>query len=544
MNRKQIRKSLSTSINIISILIFFMIPFHLFGQRMDLAQQNQLKFGRLLKLIDSYYVDTTNIDKITEKAIVSMLGELDPHSAYISKEEVEKANEPLVGNFEGIGISFNIHDDTLLVSTIISGGPSERVGLLPGDRIIIVDEKQITNIKLTNEDVFKLLRGKKGTTVKLKVLRKSDNRIFDFTIIWDKIPIYSIDASFKLNESTGYIKLNRFSATTTDEFVTAINNLKKENIKSLVLDLRGNGGGYLNQAVEIADQFLKENDLIVFTSGVKEERRDYNSTSKGDFEKGNLVVLVDENSASASEIVSGAIQDWDRGVIIGRRTFGKGLVQKPFYLTDGSVVRLTTSHYYTPSGRCIQKPYSNGTDEYRQDYMERIKHGEMFNKDSMAIDKSQVYKTLLNNRKVFGGGGVIPDIFIPLDTSSHYAYLNQLQRNNIVYYSVVDYIDKNRKALLEKYPVFNNFNKNFVVPDGIIDNIVNSGIKANIPKNEVSLAFSLPNLKKQVKALIARDIYSLNDYFKIIFEDDKAIIKSLEILKNQKDYNELLVTVN
>lgn len=526
----------------ISLLTFALILLScslLNGQSIDPARMSELKFGRLIKLIDSYYVDTANVEKLTEKAIVNLLSELDPHSVYISKEEVARANEPLLANFEGIGISFNIFKDTLLVTQIISGGPSEKVGLLAGDRITEVDSKKITNIKLTNDDVFKLLRGKKGTTVKLKVLRKPQNEFLDFTIIRDKIPIYSIDATFKLNESTGYIKLNRFSAITTEEFVKAMTELQNSKIKNLVLDLRGNGGGFLNQAVDIADQFLPNDNMIVFTEGTKEERKDFKATSNGTFEKGNLVVLVDEGSASASEIVAGAIQDWDRGIIIGRRTFGKGLVQKPFFLPDGSVVRLTTSHYYTPSGRCIQRPYDNGSKEYREDTL-RYKHGELFNKDSIKVNNKLKYSTLINNRTVFGGGGIIPDIFVPMDTSRHYAYLNTLNRNNIINNFTLDYTDRNRNTLMKKYPDFEQFNKNFTVGEDIINEIVEAGKKQGIEKNEKSLEFTLPNLKRTVKALIANNLYSRNEYFKIILEDDETILKALETLKNQKTYNSYL----
>ncbi|NCB07639.1 MAG: S41 family peptidase, partial [Bacteroidia bacterium] len=308
----------------------------------DNVQKEQLKFGRLLRLIDGYYVDSAKVDELTEKAIVHVLSELDPHSVYISKEEVDKMNEPLQGNFEGIGISFNIFKDTLLVTATIPDGPSEKVGLLAGDRIVEVDGKKITGIGLKNTDVFDLLKGKKGTTVKLKVQRKQMPELLDFTIIRDKIPIYSLDASFMIDKTTGFIKLNKFSATTNDEFIAAMQDLKKQNIKNLILDLRGNGGGYLNAAVQISDHFLKNDKMVVYTSGLNDPKREYKSTSEGLFEEGKLVILVDESSASASEIVSGAIQDWDRGIIIGRRSFGKGLVQKPYFLTDGSMVRLTT----------------------------------------------------------------------------------------------------------------------------------------------------------------------------------------------------------
>jgi len=508
----------------------------------EAVQQNQLKFGRLLRLIDSYYVDTTNIDDLTEKAIVNMLSELDPHSAYISKEEVAEMNQPLEGNFEGIGISFNIFKDTLLVLTTISGGPSEKVGLYAGDRIIEVDGKNIAGTGLKNSDVFKLLKGDKGTSVALKVLRKNSKEILDFTIIRDKIPIFSLDASYMLNESTGFIKLNKFSATTTEEFVSAMKDLKKQNIKNLILDLRGNPGGYLQKAVEISEQFLKNNDLVVYTSGLNEQKKEYTASASGEFKNGNLVVLVDEMSASASEIVAGAIQDWDRGIIVGRRSYGKGLVQKPYYLTDGSMVRLTVAHYYTPSGRCIQKPYEDGVKEYRKDYQNRFVSGEMFYADSIVFADTLEYKTLLNGRIVHGGGGVLPDIFIPLDTSSHYGYINRLRRNNIVYNFALEYIDKNRNEIKSKFPDFKDFEAKYETSDAMITEIVELGVKDSIAKNEESLLFGVNDLKKEIKAIIARDIYSREDFYKIYYKDDEAIIEALKVIANQKEYIKLLVS--
>ncbi len=508
------------------------------------VQKNQLKFGRLLRLIDGYYVDTANVDKLTEDAIVHLLSELDPHSVYISKEEVEKMNEPLKGNFEGIGITFNIFRDTLLVTQTIPGGPSEKVGLQAGDRIIEVDEKNIAGTGIKNSDVFDLLRGDKGTKVEVKVLRKRTDETLDFTIVRDKIPINSLDASYMLNESTGYIKLNKFSATTTDEFVEAINQLNQNNLKNLVLDLRGNGGGYLKTAIEISDQFLKDNQLVVYTDGVNEPKREYDATAMGVFENGNLVVLVDETSASASEIVAGAVQDWDRGVIIGRRSYGKGLVQKPFFLTDGSMVRLTTAHYYTPSGRNIQKPYDEGLEDYRMDYQKRLSHGEMFTEDSIVFADSLKYKTLLNERTVFGGGGIMPDVFIPMDTSSHYEYYNKLKRNYIINDFTLNYVDNNRDKIKKQYSGFKDFRENFEVSQDMINEIVEKGEEKGIEKNEESLSFTKPTMERDIKALIARDIYSRNDFYKILFEDDEAIKEALKVIENQQEYHNLLVSTD
>jgi len=527
----------------IAISILLITPAGIYAQ--ESVQKNQLKFGRLLRLIDSYYVDSANVEKLTENAIIHLLGEMDPHSVYISEEDVKKMNEPLQGNFEGIGITFNIFKDTLLVTTTIPGGPSEKVGLRAGDRIIEVDGKNIAGTGLKNTDVMELLRGDKGTEVEITVLRRSADEPLDFKIIRDKIPIYSLDASYMLDDETGYIKLNKFSATTTDEFTDAITQLRQnKNFENLVLDLRGNGGGYLKTAIEISDQFLKDDELIVYTDGLNEPTREYEATSSGIFENGNLVVLIDEGSASASEIVAGAVQDWDRGLVMGRRSFGKGLVQKPYFLTDGSVVRLTTAHYYTPSGRSIQKPYEEGVEEYRKDYLERLSAGELFSADSISFADSLKYKTLQNGRTVFGGGGIMPDIFIPMDTSSNFRYYNRLRRNQVVYNYVLDYVDKHRVELENNFPEFEKFYTDFEVTGAMVDTIVAKGEEEGIEKDEESLAFTLKDMKREIKALIARDLYTRDDFYKILLSDDDAINKALEVIENQQEYNKILVSAH
>jgi len=534
------------------------------------VQDNAMKFGRLLRLIDSYYVDSTKINDLTEKAIVEVLRNLDPHSVYISKEEVEKANEPLQGNFEGVGISFNVFHDTLMVVTTVPGGPSEKVGILAGDRIVQIDAKVVANIGLKNTDVFDLLRGKKGTRVELKVKRKGEPNILDFTVIRDKIPINSLDASYMLDDNTGYIKLNKFAATTTSEFLESIKALKAgSKLNSLVLDLRGNGGGYLNAAIELADQFLTAYKLVVYTSGLRAEKKEYNATPLGELEQGKLVVLIDEGSASASEIVSGAIQDWDRGVVIGRRSYGKGLVQQPFPLTDGSMVRLTTAHYYTPSGRCIQKPYTDGVDAYQKDYLHRIENGELFSKDSVALNKTEKFLTKVSKRTVYGGGGIMPDVFIPLDTSKYYVYYNMLNRKNVVYTTILDIMDQSRADYVQKYPDFKTFNAKFEVTDEMVDKVLAAGEKAvgDVPEMVIpeegengktvtkpkevkkeepykpdakSIEFARPLLKKQIKGLIARDLFSMSEYFQVMNADDNAIKKALEVINKRGEYEKIL----
>lgn len=534
------------------------------------VQDNAMKFGRLLRLIDSYYVDSTKVNDLTEKAIVEVLRNLDPHSVYISKEEVAKMNEPLQGNFEGVGISFNVLHDTLMVVTTVPGGPSEKVGILAGDRIVQIDAKVVANIGLKNTDVFDLLRGKKGTRVDLKIKRKGEPNIMDFTVIRDKIPINSLDASYLLDDHTGYIKLNKFSATTIAEFNDAIKVLKGgSKLNSLVLDLRGNGGGYLTAAIELADQFLNDSKLVVYTSGLHSEKKEYNASSLGELEQGKLILLIDEGSASASEIVSGAIQDWDRGVLIGRRSFGKGLVQQPFPLTDGSMIRLTTAHYYTPTGRCIQKPYSDDVDAYQKDYLHRMENGELFSKDSVSLNKAEKYQTKISKRTVYGGGGIMPDLFVPLDTSKYYIYYNMLNRKNVVASSVLDIMDQNRASFTEKYPDFKTYNQKFEVTEEMVDKIIAAGEKAvtelveagqpeeaTDPKDlakpkEVkkgtpykpdakSIEFARPLLKKQIKGLIARDLFSLSEYFQVMNADDDAIKKAVEVINKKGEYEKIL----
>jgi len=524
----------SLSICIIITLFASCFSSGLYGQD---TQIQAIKFGRVLKLVDAFYVDTANVNKLTEDAITNLLAKLDPHSVYITKAEVEEMNQPLEGNFEGIGISFSIIQDTLIVMTTIPGGPSEKLGLRPGDRIIQVDAKNIASVGIKSQDVFGLLRGPKGTTVLLKIIRKGESGPLEFTIVRDKIPIFSLDAAFMLNKETAFIKLNRFSATTIEEFKSAVKGLEKQGkIKNMVLDLRGNGGGYLGAAYELANQFLEANKLIVYTEGIHSSRKDYLSDTNGDFLEGNLVILIDEGTASASEIVSGAIQDWDRGVLIGRRTFGKGLVQQPFALNDGSMIRLTTAHYYTPAGRNIQKPYKNNPENYRNDYIKRYESGELFNKDSISTADSLMTKTLVTKRKVFGGGGIVPDIFVPLDTSVHYRYFNALVRKNIFFPYVVSYIDQHRKEILKEYPEFQYFRDNFKVSPAVLDELMELGVKSGVNKEPESMKALEGDIFRQIRALIARDLYEPGHYYRIMLEKDAEVKKAIELLSDPKSY--------
>lgn len=494
--------------------------------------EQAMKFGKVLEWIDNYYVDTINEEQLVETAITQLLKELDPHSSYLSKKEVEEMNEPLQGNFEGIGISFNILSDTIFVISPISGGPSEKVGILSGDRIIRVDDQIVAGIGITNEKVYELLRGKKGTRVTVTVQRRNRNELLDFNIIRDKIPIFSIDASYKVNENTGYIKINRFSLTTIEEFKTAVGALKKANISNLILDLTNNGGGYLEIATELADQFLEEGELIVYTQGVNNPKKEYLATKEGEFEKGKLVVLIDEGSASASEIVSGAIQDWDRGIIIGRRSFGKGLVQRRCPLPDQSELRLTIARYYTPTGRLIQKPYDKGKDDYDMDLSRRYAHGEYLSSDSIHFPDSLKYYTLKNARLVYGGGGIMPDLFIPLDTSYYTNYYRDLIRLGILNQFVLNYVDQNRNELLKRYPDIGVFKSGFEMDQELMKQLTVYAAEEGLSENPSEISLSGKQIRNLAKGYIARDLWSTGEFYQIVNEDDDKFRAALSVIKD------------
>ena len=500
--------------------------------------KQSFKFAKFLDYLDSYYVDTVDTEEIVEKAIKNILGDLDPHSTYIPADELKKMREPLQGNFEGIGISFNILNDTLFVISSISGGPSEKVGVLAGDKIIKVDSENIAGTGITNEDVFSLLRGKKGTKVTISVLRKKTTELIDFTITRDKIPIFSIDAVYMINENTGYVKINRFSATTVNEFLEASMELKQSNAQNLILDLTGNGGGYLDAAVKLADEFLDSKHVVVYTEGVNSPKREYLTTSSGNFENGKIIVLIDEGSASASEIVTGAIQDWDKGIVIGRRSFGKGLVQREMLLPDESAVRITIAQYFTPSGRLIQKPYGNGVEEYHHEIYERYSSGEMVSKDSIDFPDSLKYKTLVKNRTVFGGGGITPDIFVPFDTSYYSDYYRDIIRKGILNQFVLEYVDNNRNKLLKGFPEFGTFKSNFTIDEKLFEKFVAFAVKQELEKDEEALSVSGEQIKLMVKAFIARDIYGRSEFFEIFNTSNATYNKALEVLNNWGEFEE------
>ncbi len=517
-----------------AIMLVFWVPF---ASAQDQQLNEQLfKLNKFIFMLKTEYVDTINTPDMVEKSIVNLLSQLDPHSVYISKDEVKKMSEPLEGNFEGIGIEFNILNDTLIVVNTIPGGPSQKVGLFPGDRIVKINGKLVANIGLKNSDVFTYLRGAKGSKVELQIRRKGVLDMLDFMIIRDKIPIFSVDAAYNIAPKVGYIKVSRFAQNTFDEFQKAFAKLAP-GTESLILDLRGNSGGYLGTAIGLSDQFLSVGKKIVYTEGKNQPRRDYTATETGLFEKGKLVVLVDEGSASASEIVSGAIQDWDRGLIIGRRTFGKGLVQNQQMLPDGSMVRLTVARYHTPTGRAIQRPFKKGdTEGYYMDLYSREAKGELTNKDSIHFNDSLKFRTLAKKRTVYGGGGIMPDIFIPLDTTWYTKYYGNLSRKGVFQQFVVSYVDKNRKVLESKYPTFDSYSKSFAVDGEMQHDFMQYGKKMGVEPNDTEYKTSAVEINLILKGLIAQKLWDTSEYFRVINSEDQTMKKALDALANWSKY--------
>ncbi|MDE6558463.1 MAG: S41 family peptidase [Muribaculaceae bacterium] len=495
--------------------------------------------------ISKLYVDSVDGNKLVEDAIRGMLKELDPHSLYSTPEETRALNEPLQGNFSGIGISFNITTDTLYVIQTISGGPSEKVGILPGDRIIAVNDTTIAGVKMTNADIQKRLRGPKGTDVDVTVLRNAaiSPDTINFTITRADIPINSIDAAYMVDASTGYIRLNKFAADTSNEFVNAVKDLKKQGMKQLILDLTDNGGGYLNAAVEILGEMLPPDRLAVYTEGLHSPRYDAKTSPKGKtplLGDDKIVVMVNQYSASASEITSGALQDHDRALIVGRRTFGKGLVQRPIPLPDGSMIRLTMAHYYTPAGRDIQKHYDKGDDEsYRRDIENRYNNGELMHADSIHLADSTVYRTLRLNRPVYGGGGIMPDRFVPLDTTEYTKYYRNVMAKGIFNKYVISYVDENRARLKKLYKTDDDFVDHFEVSDEMLGALRRKAEKENVDFNEEEYQRSLPLIKVALKSLIGRDLYDQATYFKV-FNTHSPIFNEAYRLINSQDYTTLL----
>ena len=482
--------------------------------------------------ISNLYVDSVDENKLAEDAIRGMLSKLDPHSSYATPKEVKELNEPLNGNFEGIGVQFNMIEDTLLVIQPVTNGPSEKVGIIAGDRIVSVNDTVIAGVKMSKEEIMKRLRGPKGTKVHLGVVRQGIKDRLLFTVVRDKIPVKSVDATYMIRPGIGYIRIGSFGATTYSEFMESLASLKKQGMTNLILDLQENGGGYLKAAVDIANEFLQRGDLIVYTEGRKAPRTEYKADGDGSFLQGKVVVLVDSYTASAAEIVTGAIQDQDRGIVVGRRTFGKGLVQRPIDLPDGSMIRLTIAHYYTPSGRCIQKPYTKGDNkDYAMDVVNRLKSGELTNADSVHFADSLKYETLRQHRTVYGGGGIMPDEYIPLDTTVYTRFHRELAAKSIVIQQNLRFVDNHRKELMERWPSFDEFKQNYQIPKSLLDTIIAEGEKQNIkPKDEAELQKTLPYLSLQMKALIARDLWDMSEYFSVFNESSEMVKKALEVI--------------
>lgn len=486
--------------------------------------------------IKNLYVDSVNENKLVEDAIKGMLEQLDPHSSYSSAKETKAMNESLQGSFEGIGVQFNIVKDTLLIIQTIVNGPSEKVGIMAGDRIVSVNDSAISGVKMSREDIVRRLRGPKGTLVKVGVVRPGIKDVLTFRIKRDKIPIETVDAYYLIRPGVAYIRIGSFGATTYEEFMQALMKLQVKGATDLILDLQDNGGGYLQAAVSIVNEFLQRNDLIVYTQGRNASRQEFRAHGNGGMLTGKVFVLINEYSASAAEIVTGAIQDQDRGIVVGRRSFGKGLVQRPIEFADGSMMRLTIAHYYTPSGRCIQKPYVKGDNaNYEKDLDNRFKKGEFYSADSIHLNDSLKYQTLRRKRTVYGGGGIMPDYFVPLDSTQFTHYHRQLAAKSIIINANIQYVDKHRKELKKKYPTFAEFNKKYQVPQTLINEIVAEGEKQMIKaKNQTVLNNTIASIKTQLKALVARDLWHMSEYFQVMNESNHVVQKALVLLGKDK----------
>ncbi len=485
---------------------------------------------QIMQLIEKKYVDSVDLKQVEHQTIEEMLSQLDPHSVYIPAEDLAKANEQLEGNFEGIGIEFYLLNDTIYVVSAISGGPSEKLGIKSGDKIIKIDGKLVAGKKIANTDVTKYLRGEGGSKVKVSILRKGRKDLIDYTITRGTIPLHSVDVSYMASNEVGYIKVSSFGSTTYDEFFEAIKKLKKEGMKSLILDLRGNSGGYLNTAIMICDELLADKKLIVYTEGKASAKKEEYATAAGNFETGKLIVMVDEGSASASEIVAGAVQDWDRGIILGRRSFGKGLVQEQAMLADGSSLRLTIARYYTPTGRCIQKPYEDGIEAYQSDIYNRFAHGELSVADSSKAAKRKQFKTP-SGKIVYDGGGISPDVFIPIDTSDYSIYYSKLISEGLLSEFVYLYNDKN-KDQLSKYKNSDEFIEKFDISDKDFNEMIAFASKKGLSPNKKDLMSSENSIRTQIKALIARIYFKNVGYYKIMKELDYGVLKAIELLSS------------
>lgn len=488
--------------------------------------------------IEKFYVDDVNSSELVENAIKGMLEHLDPHSSYTDPEETSEMTEQLDGEFEGIGIQFQMKEDTLYVIQTIAGGPSERVGILAGDRIVMVNDTAIAGVKMKQRDIMKRLRGKKGTMVEVLVKRGNEN--ISFRIKRDKIPVTSIDAAYMIAPGVGYIRLSRFGEKSYQEFMEKVKLLKKQGMERLIFDLSDNGGGYLNSATQLANEFLSAGNLIVYTEGRSSSRHATNATGFGSLKDMKIAVVVNQYSASASEIFSGAIQDWDRGVVVGRRTFGKGLVQRPFPFADGSLIRLTIARYYTPSGRCIQKPYDKGNDAYARDIIDRYNNGELTSADSIHFPDSLRYTTLRSKRVIYGGGGIMPDRFVPFDTTQYTKYYRSLVAKGVINTFSVNYVDKNRKQLKRQYKTEEDFCSRFSVSDDMVEELTQLGLREKVEINKEELKTSAPLIRRVLKSMIARDLWTMDAYFRVYNEENDIVQEALRIISDDALYDRVL----
>ncbi len=523
---------------LLPLLMLMALPGYVSAEVVSAKEANS-KLSHAQKIISMYYVDDVDNGKLVTDAIVAMLKDLDPHSTYTNPDETKELTTPLEGKFSGIGISFNMVNDSVYVISTIAGGPSEKVGMLPGDRIVSADDTILSGVGRGRNEITPVLRGPKGSKVNLKVQRGV--RQIDFKVTRDDIPLYSVDASYMVDGKTGYIRIARFAEDTAKEVAQAIAKLKSKGMVDLILDLEDNGGGYLGSAYEIAGMFLRKGDMIVYTRGQKMPPADYYATSDGMFGDGKVVVLVNQYSASASEILAGALQDNDRGLVVGRRTFGKGLVQRPFLLPDGSMIRLTTARYYTPSGRCIQKPYTSGDrKEYDLDILNRFNSGELSNADSVHLPDSLRYTTLRSKRTVYGGGGIMPDRFVPIDTTMYSDYYRDLVAKGVINQYVLSYMDKNRNALKKKYRNIDKFINGFEMSPEMVSGLVERGKKDSVMLDSAGLERSLPMIKTIVKGLLLRDLYDDAYYFQVSNGMNPVFLKAMELINNDEEYYRLL----
>lgn len=532
------KKTLKATFIAIALTAALTANANIFGrQQFNPAQKLQLTD----MIIENYYVDTLNVDKVVEKGIVAMLKELDPHSTYTTAQETKALTEPLNGNFSGIGVQFQMVQDTVYVIQTVASGPSEKVGIVPGDRIVACNDTTIAGKGLETSEVMKHLRGPKGSIANLKVVRRSEPDTLLFRVIRADIPLYTVDASYMADPTTGYIRVSSFGAETAKEFASALTKLRAAGMKNLIIDVQDNGGGYLNAAVELAQMFLPNGSTVVYTEGLRQPAQFYFADGYRPDTDGKIVVMTNEFSASASEILSGAIQDNDRGLIVGRRTFGKGLVQRPFPFPDGSMIRLTTAHYYTPSGRSIQKPYVKGHgDDYQKDISNRYEHGEFYSRDSIRLDTTQVYTTLVNHRKVYGGGGIMPDLFVGVDTTGVNKYFREIRAKNVLNQYVVDYVETNRKKLNKTYPDEDAFVQQFEVTPAMIDDFTSLGQKLGVAVDTLQLQEALPYISGNIKGLIGRDLFTPSTYFRVFNPLNPVFRQALDLINDEDRYNKLL----